>query len=284
MSPPTYPYETVQRYVLAAKLHSYLLDHTAAIRVLSEGIEQHADAPQLYRHRGEFLLTILRLDEALADCARAEALLADHDDEIDFYQAQLVPEMEALLLGRSLSLLHAPTPVTRETMARWRDAYKSGLKASNAYHDALASYLSGDVARAAERFADAHRLAISDDTRSAATNWRYLSLRRSGAAGDAQRILEESPDAFATNEGSYAFLIDVYRGRLSDDSIAARVAAMPHRARVTCSYGHGAWLALEGREEEAVGVLRGTLALGDATAFGHLAARVDLERMGGGGV
>jgi hypothetical protein len=267
-----------QRFMLAAKLRSYLGEHDAAIDVLTEGLQRHPTSPHLLRHRGEFLLTVMRLEEALEDFAAAEEVLGSMDDEIDFYRPQLVPEMERLILGRKAELLVTPTPVDETTLQHWRHAYKGSLKSSVAYHDALASYLLGDMARAAERFRATLAIAVCDDTRSAATHWLYLSLRRAGDDAAAAALLDGTPADLAVNERSYADLLDLYRGRVSAQELQERIAVLPPRASVTRAYGLGAWLVLEGHLARGVEVLRRLVTVGDRTAFGHLAATVDLAQ------
>lgn len=270
-----------QRFVLAAKLRSYLGELDAAVAVLSEGLARHPDSAHLYRHRGEFLLTQLRLEEALADFARAEALLAGMDDEIDFYRAQLLPEMERLLLGRPAELLVAPTPVNEATLLRWKDAYKGTLKHSTSYHDALASYLIGDVARAARRFRETLAIDVTDDSRSASSNWLYLSLRRGGDHAAAAELIASIPPELEAVERSYADLLDLYAGRTSADQMEAAIAELPPRNAATRGYGLAAWLMLEGAQAQGEAWLRRVTEIGDRQAFGHLAATVDLRRLAG---
>lgn len=274
---PADTFTDVHRYVLAAKLRSYLGELDAAIAVLSEGLERYPQAPQLLRHRGEFLLTQLRLEEALLDFAKAETLLAGMDDEIDFYRAQLLPELERLLLGKPAELLAAPTPVNEATLARWKHAYKGTLKTSNAYHDALASYLLGDMARAAHRFRETLRHVAADDMRSASLNWLYLSLRRQGDHAAAAELIASVPAGLEAVERSYADLLDLYAGRTPVAAMEEAVRDLPPRRAVTRAYGLAAWLRLEGQEQRGVAWLRKVIEVGDRQAFGHLAAMVDLD-------
>lgn len=262
------------RFVLVAKLRSYLGLHDEAITVLDEGLATHPGEPLLLRHRGEFLLTVRRYDEAMADLAAAAEALAGRPDVIDPYRAQLLPLIDGLLLGR-IATIPAPERVDDATAAAYAGSYVGTLASSTWYHLALAQYLGGDHAAAAATFRTTLDHAVLDDMRAAVTNWLYLALRRAGEETAARSVLEATPSDLGTAEPSYARNLEVYRGHAPPKLPAEG----PLRSRVTQGYGAAAWLLAEGRRAEGLELLRQVVDAGDATAFGHLAALEDLARL-----
>ena len=267
------------RYMLVAKLHSYLGKHEDAVRVLSDGVERHPDSPHLYRHRGHFLISLRRSTEAINDFEKAVALLDDMEDEIEFYQAELVPEMERLLLGAPSSpVLEKPTPITDETLDRLRDVYKGTLKSSTWYHYALAYYLTGDFDAAVERYYTTLSHCVDDDMRVATLDWLYMSLRRAGRSEAAQNLLDGIDTSMHINEPSYHHRMRLYKGELSPESLL-RSDTNDRRAVATLGYGVGNWHYYNGNVQRAAEVFRQVLDLGQTAAFGHLAAERDLAHL-----
>lgn len=264
------------RFVLVAKLRSYLGLHEDAIGALTKGLEHHPGDALLLRHRGEFLMTVRRYAEAAADLEAAAAALDGAPDAIDPYRSHLLPEIDRLLLGEAPELVAAPLPVDATTVAAFAGSYVGTLASSTWYHLALTRYLQGDDRGADRDFAATERVAVFTDTRAAIANWRYLTLRRLGEVERAQAVLAAWTSGQATAEPSYAHNLAVYRG--AAPAVVPRDG--PARARVTQGYGAAAWLLAEGRTGEAVEALRAVVGIGDATAFGHLAALEDLRRLG----
>jgi tetratricopeptide (TPR) repeat protein len=269
----------VDRYILAAKLHSYLNDHSAAVRVLSEGIEENPDSPHLYRHRGHFKISLREFDIAISDFKRAVTLLEGRDDEIEYYQAQLVPEMERLILGKAPELLVAPTAINQETLDALKDVYKGTLKSSTWYHFALAYYLQGEFATAAEHYRKTLEYCIDDDMRVATLDWLYMSLRRAGKENEAQQLLAETDTNMHINEPSYHRRMMMYKGQLAPDDLLSPTTS-DKRSVATQGYGVGNWYLCNGETDKAVNVFQRVIAVGQKAAFGHLAAEVDLKRLG----
>lgn len=264
------------RFVLVAKLRSYLGLHEDAIGALTKGLEHHPGDAVLLRHRGEFLMTIRRYDEAIVDLETAAAALERVPDAIDPYRSHLLPEIDRLLLGEAPRLVSDPLPVDAATVAAFEGTYVGTLASSTWYHLALTRYLQGDDRAADRAFRTTERVAVFADTHAAIANWRYLALRRAGEVEEAHGVLAAWSTGRATAEPSYARNLAVYRG----DAPPTVPREGPARARVTQGYGAAAWLLAEGRTAEAVEAMRTVVGIGDATAFGHLAALEDLQRLG----
>ncbi|TVR89424.1 MAG: hypothetical protein EA416_12595 [Trueperaceae bacterium] len=255
------------RFVLSAKVYSYLVRHADAIRVLSSGLEHHPDDPVLLRHRGEFHLTVRAYRPAIEDLVRAAAGIEGRPDQIDPYQAQLLP-----LLERALLAPHEPVPepelVSPEALEPLRGAYVGSLASSVWYHLALARFLDGDFVGAARDFEVAADGAALPDTRVAAVNWGYLAHRRAGDRRAADALLATVATDAPLAEASYGDNLAVYRGEREPGEPSGR----RDRSWVTRAYGNAAFCWLEGDRERAGELLDAVLAVGDTTSFAHIAA------------
>lgn len=267
------------RYMLVAKLHTYVGKHENALRVLTEGITAHPDLPHLYRHRGHFRVSVRDFDGAVADFEQAVARLDGRDDEIEYYQAELVPEMEQTILGRPSVLLEEPTPITEANLAKLRDVYKGTLKSSTWYHYGLAHYLRGEFDEAAERYRTTLDFCVDDDMRVATLDWLLMSLRRAGRKQEAQELLDATSLDMHIVEPSYYRRMRMYKGELTPQALLDLDSA-DRRTLATQGYGVGNWHLTEGDTAEAKRVFERIVEQGDRFAFGTIAAETDLARGG----
>lgn len=268
------------RYMLAAKVYSYQDRHPDAVRVLSEGIAKHPDSALLLRHRGHFNVSIREFAAAVTDFQRSVALLDGQDDEIEYYQAELMPEVERLILGQEPQLLAAPTAIDAANLARLRDVYKGTLKSSAWYHYGLAHYLLGEFDEAADKYSTTLELCVDDDMTVATTDWLYMSLRRAGRDAEAAELLDSTSLEMHINEPSYYRRMEMYKGVTSPEAVLSPTDG-DRKTLATQGYGVGNWYLYNGRIDEAKSVFKRILDVGHRAAFGTIAAEVDLARLGG---
>lgn len=266
------------RYMLAAKLHTYVGKHEDALRVLSAGIAAHPDQPHLYRHRGHFRVSVRDFDGAIADFEEAVKRLDSMPDEIEYYQAQLVPEMEKTILGGESDLLASPTAITAENLERLKDVYKGTLKSSTWYHYGLAHYLRGEFEEAADKYRETLTHCVDDDMTVATTDWLIMSLRRAGKLDEARAVLDSTSLEMHINEPSYYRRMQMYKGQLTPDALLDLESA-DRRTLATQGYGVGNWYLTEGDRGAATRVFERILEQGDRFAFGTIAAETDLKRL-----
>jgi tetratricopeptide (TPR) repeat protein len=225
---------------------AYLGRYREAIAIFTRGIEQHPADARLYRHRGHRFLTVREIDRAIADLERAARLIEGQADQVE-------PDGQPNARGIPTSTLHSNI---------W-------------YHLALARYVSKDFTGAAEAWTRARAAADNPDNLVAASHWLYLSLRRSGRAADAARVLQPiTADLDVIENASYHTLLLLYRGERQADELLATAAEGPSGSALR--YGISAWLLLEGKEGEARRVWEQLVALPDWPSFGHLAAEGEL--------
>lgn len=226
---------------------AYLGRYRDAIAIYTDGISRHPEDARFYRHRGHRYISVREFDKAIADLERAAALVAGQTDEVE-------PDGQPNALGIPTSTLHS-------------NIY---------YHLGLARYLTGAWAPAADAWTLARRAVANPDNLVAASHWLYLSKRRAGHE-DAASVLEGiTADLDVIENGSYHSLLLMYKGEVDSQALLADATAGASGSAVT--YGVGAWLALEGREDEAVAIWRRMVAQPDWPSFGHIAAEADLAR------
>jgi tetratricopeptide (TPR) repeat protein len=226
---------------------AYLGRYREAIATYTDGIARHPDDARFYRHRGHRYISVREFDKAIADLERAAALVAGQTDEVE-------PDGQPNALGIPTSTLHS-------------NIY---------YHLGLARYLTGAWAPAADAWTLARRAVANPDNIVAASHWLYLSKRRAGH-DDAASVLEGiTADLDVIENGSYHSLLLLYKGEADSQALLADATAGASGSAVT--YGVGAWLALEGREDEAVALWQRMVTQPDWPSFGHIAAEAELAR------
>jgi tetratricopeptide (TPR) repeat protein len=232
---------------------AYLGRYRDAIGVFTKGIEKHPADPRLLRHRGHRYITIRQFDKAVADLAKAATLVKNRPDEVE-------PDGQP-------NAKNIPT---------------STLKTNIYYHLALAHYLAGDFAKAA----DAYRLCMDHsknaDMQVATAHWQYMTLRRLGREAEATAVLAPiTADMPVIENGSYHRLLMMYKGE-SDAAALLAASRAEGLDAVTIGYGVANWHLYNGRKEEARTILTEITDKYRATqwaGFGYAAAEADLARL-----
>ena len=230
---------------------AYLGRYRDAIETYSEGIEKHPDDARMYRHRGHRYITVREIPKAIADFTKAAQLVAGKPDQVE-------PDGQP-------NARNVPT---------------STLQSNIYYHLGLSHYLAGDFARAADAYAKCMTVSKNADMLVATTYWYYLALARQGKAAEAAKLLQPiTADMDIIENGSYHRLLRLFKGELTVESLLPAGAA--GLETVTTRYGIAAWHLANGRNDEAVALLRAIVA-GQAPqwpAFGYIAAEADSARL-----
>jgi tetratricopeptide (TPR) repeat protein len=224
-----------------------------ALAIYGEGLRHHPGEPELLRHRGHRHLSLRRFEEARLDLERAARLIEGRPDRIE--------------------LDGAPNPfgVPRGT-----------LHTNVWYHLGLAYHCLRRDEEAARAFAQCLAAATNDDFRVAAAYWRTLALLHLGRTAEARALagLYATRPLELMESHDYAELLALFAGARSRalDALAEPAAPLSH---ATLAYGVAMWQRLEGREPEARAQLEALLAAEPSSAFGRLAAEVELARLAG---
>jgi tetratricopeptide (TPR) repeat protein len=222
-----------------------------AIEVDDQGLRRHPGDAELLRHRGHRCLSLRRFDEARVDLERAARAIQGGTDRIELDGAPNDFEIPRGTLHTNV----------------W---YHLGL----AYHCLHLDEL------AARAFAQCLAAASNDDFRVAAAYWRALALFHLGRGDDARALaaLDAGRELELMESFDYAELLRLFAGtdRHALDALAASGSEL---SSATLAYGVAMWHRLEGREAEARAELEAFLATPASSAFGRLAAEVELVRM-----
>lgn len=245
--------DSIEAAIWVGRRTAYLGRYRNAIKVFSDAIEGRPSDPRLYRHRGHRYITVREFDKAIADLARAAALVKDRPDEVE-------PDGQP-------NAKNIPT---------------STLKTNIYYHLGLAHYLAGDFAKAA----DAYRLCMehskNPDMQVATAHWQYMTLRRLGRGGEAAAVLAQiTSDMAVIENASYHRLLMMYKGD-ADPAVLLAASRAEGLDAVTIGYGISNWHLYNGRKEEARNILTEITDKYHATqwaGFGYVAAEADLARL-----
>jgi tetratricopeptide (TPR) repeat protein len=228
---------------------AYLGRYRDAIGIFSEGIRKHPNDPRMYRHRGHRWITVREFDRAVQDLQQAAHLLQRRPDEVE-------PDGTPNARNVSLSTLHYNV---------W-------------YHLGLAHYLRGEWNQALYGFRNALAVSRNDDSRVAASDWTYMTLRRLGREEEAAAVLEPIQRGMEIVENnSYYRRLLMYKGLLPPDSLLSTTGDATTLA--TQGYGVGNWHLYNGRIDEAEEIFWRVTSAEDWAPFGYIAAEADLRRM-----
>ncbi|HEX2206832.1 MAG TPA: hypothetical protein VHG93_04065 [Longimicrobium sp.] len=228
---------------------AYLGRYRDAIGIFSEGIRKHPRDARMYRHRGHRWITVREFDRAVQDLNVAARLLQGRPDEVE-------PDGQPNDRNIPLSTLHYNV---------W-------------YHLGLAHYLRGEFNQAVYGFRNALAVSRNDDSRVAASDWLYMTLRRLGREQEAAAVLEPiQPGMEMIENDSYYRRLLMYKGVLAPESLLAQSGESTTLA--TLQYGVGNWYLYNDRPDEAEEIFWRITSAEDWAPFGYIAAEADLRRM-----
>ena len=226
---------------------AYLGDYREAIRIFSEGIEKHLKDARMYRHRGHRYISIREFDRAIADLEKAASLIEGTENETE-------PDGLPNAQGIPISSLHGNI---------W-------------YHLGLAYYLKHDWENAFRTYQNGFNAGRNDDNRVSTTHWLYSIARRMGDEARANKALEAIATEMDIIENfSYHRLCLFYKGEIPLEEILADGGDNPANAAV--AYGVANWFFVEGESARAREMMQDLTSRSSWSAFGQVAAEVDLS-------
>jgi tetratricopeptide (TPR) repeat protein len=233
---------------------AYLGQYARAIAIYSEGIARFPDAHQLYRHRGHRYISTRQLALAVADLERAADLARSQPVELE-------PDGIPNARNQPLSTTHFNI---------W-------------YHLGLAHYLQGHYESAAAAYRACMGYSPNDDCVTATSDWLFMTYGRLGERAAAQALLERiHPEMDLVEDHAYHRRLLMYKGLLAPEDLLGGAADLDELTLVTQGYGVGNWFLLNGDAARALAIYDQVLATGSWSAFGYIAAEVDVLRLRGG--
>lgn len=230
----------------------YLWRYKEAINVFSNGIELHPDVPHLYRHRGHRYITVRQFDKAIADLKKAAKLIEGKPDEVE-------PDGAPNEAGIPVSSLHSNI---------W-------------YHLGLAYYLKGDYENALSAYQRSLNVSNNNDKKVSTLDWMYMTLKRLDRDDEAEKLLEQvTPEMKLIENFVYHKRLLLYKGVLKPaDLVPAKDSPSRDLDLASSGYGVANWYHENGESVKAKQLLEEVTAGKHWSAFGYIAAEVDLQRM-----
>ncbi|MDA8017216.1 MAG: tetratricopeptide repeat protein [Thermoanaerobaculia bacterium] len=239
-------------HVWVGRRFAYLRRYSEALAAYSRGIEQHPEFAPLYRHRGQLLLILRRLDEAIADFERASVLFEGKVDEVE-------PDGLPNAAGIPVSTLQTNT---------W-------------YHLGLAHYLRGDFKVAETVLRRGLLVAKNPDMMAAISLWLYYALVQEGELDAALSVLEPfHVDMEIYEYGNYHRMLVAYKEGTAEQLCAPIVADEERSAHDRSVFGYGlAMHRLAQGDRAAAYVLNAQIVdHGNWAEFAYFASEADLAR------
>ncbi|MDP2857524.1 MAG: tetratricopeptide repeat protein [Bacillota bacterium] len=144
------------------------------------------------------------------------------------------------------------------------------------YHLGLARWLLGDFNAALQAYRASYRTAADDNFRAAASNWLWLTLRRTGHDDEAKDLLKGLQPATGEEAINY-YLCLLYKGEKPEQEISAMMESSGI-IHVTLGFGIGAWHLVSGRPGQARNYFEKVLEGSYWPGFGFIAAETELQR------
>jgi len=245
-----------------------LARQTAAAGQLTDAVERlnriarvHWLSPRVYRYRGEFLLRLRELDQALGDFETAEEMLR-------------------------VRPLKGPGPGPSGMIIEYEEGADSAAVVSSVqfqipFHKGLIRYLQNEPRLAQDQFTTAAVQASNDDDLAQAALWLFFAVRRTGDIATATEILAAVDTTWEVtrNRPEYQLLLG-FKGLVPTDTIRARALDGRRGAeRSLYAYGIAFTLLATDRPDEATLWLDQARSIPQWTELAYLAAEADLARL-----
>ena len=238
--------------IWVGRRHGYLGEYLDAVRIFTDGTQRFPGDARMYRHRGHRYITLRRFDDAIRDFEMAITLMAGMPDQVE---PDGQPNARNIPIG--------------------------SLQSNVWYHLALAHYLKGDWAKAADAARSGIAVSSNPDRLVSQTHWLYMALRRGGRHAEAAEALAPIRDDFDIIENeSYYRLVRLYRTGVPAavlDSALAGGAGSPSDASLL--YGLANWFLYSGDTTRAVRAFERIVESPQWGSFGVIAAEADLARL-----
>ena len=248
---------TLENTVWYGRRLAYLFRYDEALQVFSDGLSRFPDSHELRRHRGHRYISTRQFDKAIADFEAAAALAADRPVTVE-------PDGTPNRLNQ---------PVSNSHFNIW-------------YHLGLSYYLTGQFARAIDSYHTCMTYSDNDDSIMATSDWLYMSLRRLNRPDEAAAVLDPIHSGMTIVESpAYLNRLLMYKGERTPESLLQLEEETPESTAIavaTQGYGVGNWYLYNGDEARAKEIFNMVLATPQWSAFGYIAAEVDMVALGRG--
>lgn len=230
----------------------YLYQYKYAIQIYTLGLSKFPESYKLYRHRGHRYLTIRQFDKAIQDLEKAV-----------FYSRNAPIEMEA------------------DGLPNRRNIPRNSIQYNIWYHLGLAYYMKGNYDKSVSAYKKCLAISDNDDMLVAATDWLYMTYRKTGNLTAAEALLEPIKKRMSVIENyAYHNRLLMYKGLKSPEQLFN-----PEQKKklaiddMTMGYGVGNWYSYNGDAKKAEKIFRQMMDSPYWQAFGYIAAEVELTNL-----
>jgi tetratricopeptide (TPR) repeat protein len=241
----------VEKRIWLGRRLGYLGRFDEAIAVYADAMKLEPENAKLYRHRGHRYISTRRFAQAIEDFEKAAKLTQGKPDEIE-------PDGQPNKLNKPLSTLQF-------------NIY---------YHLGLAYYLEGNFNKALAAYQECmKRSRNNDDSLVATSDWLYMTLRRLNRPKEAAEVLAPITEKMEIIENdSYWKRLLMYKGLRRPEELLNTDKA-DDLSIATQGYGVGNWYLYNGDKAKARDVFEKVVAGKQKSAFGYIAAEIELRRM-----
>ena len=238
-------------------------DNAKALEAFDRAISLDPNNADFHHYRCRTLARVQRHEEGIQSCSKA---------------LELRPDSAPILIDRGhyyINLRKLDPALADLTRVQATKAEDYGLY----YHLALALYMKGEYAKAADAYVGCVRNAPNAESRTSCQAWQYLALARAGRRDEAKALLDGfTPDPTA-KPNAYIDRLLLFKGAKTEQEVAAEMAKDPLQ-QATVGYSVGIWHLLNGREQKAREYFEKAIAPpAQLTGFGAVASYFELQRM-----
>ena len=244
---------SLDNLIWIGRREGYLGRYDLAIRTFTKAINEYSDAFEPLRHRGHRYISIREFDMAIEDFEKAVELMKG---------AELKIEQDGM--PNKLNI-----PLSNVQFNVW-------------YHLGLAYYLKGDYEKALEAYKNCLAVSDNDDLKVATLDWYYMTLVKLGRKDEALKIIEAVGSEMTIIENdAYFKRILMYQGKLNPETLLNTEPGQTDQSLqyVTQGYGLGNYYLAKGDTVMAVNVFENVLKSGYWSAFGYIAAEMELSKL-----
>lgn len=247
--------DSLENIIWYGRRLAYLYQYKYAIQIYTLGLNKFPESYKLYRHRGHRYLTIRQFDKAIQDLEKAV-----------FYSRNVPHEMEV------------------DGLPNRRNIPRNSIQYNIWYHLGLAYYMKGNYDKCVSAYKKCISIADNDDMLVAATDWLYMTYRKTGNIEAAEALLEPIKSRMNVIENyAYHNRLLMYKGlkkpkQLFDLDKEKELAIDD----MTMGYGVGNWYYYNGDAEKALDIFNRMMESSYWQAFGFIAAEVELSNLNTG--
>lgn len=231
---------------------AYMYEYKKAIEVYTKGLDNNKDSYKLFRHRGHRYLTLRQFDKAITDLEKAV-----------FFSRNIPIEME------------------KDGIPNYRNIPRHSVQFNIWYHLGMAYYMIGNFDKSVSAYKKCLLIADNDDMLVSASDWLYMTYRKTGNVVAAEALLEPIKRRMNIIENfSYHKRLLMYKGmkqpsQLFDVNKINQVSI----DQLTLGYGVGNWYYYNGKTEKAIAVFEKIIESPFWPSFGYLGAEMELANM-----